>query len=70
MIRNLAVALGVSADAFLFEEGERAPADELKLQFEALSRLDPDERQVVQEVVESMLVKHEARRWIKAAAQE
>jgi len=69
-LKKLAVALRVIADQLLFDEDERAPADELKLQFGALSRLDPDERRVIQEVVESMLVKHEARHCIRAGAQE
>jgi transcriptional regulator with XRE-family HTH domain len=43
-IRKLAVALSASADMLLFEKDERGPDDELKLQFEAASRLDPEEK--------------------------
>ena len=39
-IRKLAVALSVSADMLLFEKDERGPDEDLKLQFEAVSRLD------------------------------
>lgn len=67
MLRKLAVALTVSADVLLFDEGERGPGDDLRLQFEAASRLDPDERQVVRELIEGMLLKHEARRWGRSA---
>lgn len=67
VLKKLAVALRVSADYLLFDEDERAPAEELRLQFEAVSRLDPDEKRVVQEVVESLLLKHEAKRWIRSA---
>jgi len=69
-LKKLAVALRVSADHLLFDEDERAPADELKMQFEAVARLDPDERRVIQEVVESILLKHDARRWIRPGAEE
>ena len=67
MLRKLAVALAVSADTLLFDEGERGPGEDLRLQFEAASRLDPDERQVVRDLIEGMLLKHEARRWGRSA---
>jgi len=66
VLRRLAIALRTSADTLLFDEHERGPDDELRLQFEAITRLDPDEKQVIREVVESMLIKHESKRWIKA----
>jgi transcriptional regulator with XRE-family HTH domain len=50
-IRKLAFALSVSADMLLFEEDERGPEDELKLQFEAASRLDPEEKKVILSVI-------------------
>lgn len=47
VIRSLPVARGGSADELLFADGERGP-DDLKLQFEAVSRFDPESKQVVQ----------------------
>ena len=47
---------------------ERGPDEELKLQFEAVSRLDPDEKKVVRSVIESIILRHEARRWAAADA--
>ena len=66
VLRDLAVALRVSADALLFEENERGPADDLRLQFEALSRLDEREREVVRELLEGMLIKHDAEQWMRS----
>lgn len=63
VIRKLAIALGVSSDQLLFGNEERGPDDELRLQFEAISRFDPDEKQVVRSLLEGMILKHEARRW-------
>lgn len=63
VIRSLAVALGVSADELLFAPDERGPSDDLKLQFEAVSRFDPEAKKVVQQVLESMILQQEARRW-------
>ena len=66
VIRSLAVALGVSADELLFAEDERGPSDDLKLQFEAVSRFDPEAKKVVQQVLDSMILQQEARRWSPA----
>jgi transcriptional regulator with XRE-family HTH domain len=63
VIRSLAVALGISADELLFAPDERGPSDDLKLQFEAVSRFDPEAKKVVQQVLESMILQQEARRW-------
>jgi transcriptional regulator with XRE-family HTH domain len=63
VLRNIAIALSVSTDALAFDEGERGPDDDLRLQFEAVARLDDDEKQVVRTVIEGILLKHEARRW-------
>ena len=39
-------------------------ADEsLKLQFEAVSKFDPEAKKVVQQVLDSMILQQEARRW-------
>lgn len=68
VIRKLARALSVSADALIFEQDERNPTDELRLQFEAVSQLPPEEQSVVKEVLESLIIKYQARRWDSARA--
>jgi hypothetical protein len=55
--------LSVSADLLLFGKDERAPDDDLRMQFEAVSRFDSDEKQVIRSLLEGMILKHEARRW-------
>ena len=67
-IRKMAVALSVSADMLLFEKDERGPDEDLKLQFEAVSRLDAEEKRVIRSVIESMILRHEARRWSQTPA--
>jgi hypothetical protein len=47
----------------VFDEAERGPSEDLRLQFEAIAGLDDDEKQVVRSVIEGILLKHEARRW-------
>lgn len=63
VIRKIATALQVSADMLLFGKDERGPDDELRLQFEAISRFNSDEKHVVRSLLEGMILKHEARRW-------
>jgi transcriptional regulator with XRE-family HTH domain len=62
-IRKLAIALSVSADELLFDEDERGPSDDLRLQFEAISQLPPEEMRVVKEVIEGLIIKYQSRRW-------
>ena len=57
-IRKLAVALNVSADMLLFEKDERGPDEDLKLQFEAANRLDPEEKNVIRSVIESIVLRN------------
>lgn len=63
VIKKLAVALSVTTDALLFDSEERGPEDDLKLQFEAVSRLSPEEKRIIRELIEGMLIKHEVKRW-------
>ena len=63
VIRAMALALGISADELLFDKDERGPDDALKLQFEAVTRFDPESKKVVQQVLDSMILQQEARRW-------
>jgi transcriptional regulator with XRE-family HTH domain len=63
IIRRLAIALGISADMLVFDAAERGPGDALRYQFEAVSQLLEDEQAVVKEVLESLIIKYQTRRW-------
>jgi transcriptional regulator with XRE-family HTH domain len=62
-LRKLAVALQVSADALVFNQDERGPDDHLKLQFEAVSRLTPTEKDAARMLLEGLILRHDASRW-------
>ena len=62
VIRKLAIALSVSADLLVFDKDERGPTEDLRLQFEAVGRLDPYDRNLVREVLDSIISRHDARR--------
>lgn len=63
VIKKLAVALGVSSDALIFDQAERGPDDDLRLQFEAIQRFSPEEKQVAKTLLESLIIRHESFRW-------
>lgn len=63
VFRRIALALNVSADMLLFETGEREPDERLKLQFEAVSKLDEKEREAVETMIAGVLHMHDAKRW-------
>lgn len=63
VLRALAVALSVSTDALVFNEDERGPDNpDLRLHLEALNQLDDDERATIINLIESVLLRHQARR--------
>jgi len=62
VIRKLAIALAVSADLLVFDKDERQPREELKRQFEALNGFDEEEIKVAKAVLESLILKHNAKR--------
>jgi transcriptional regulator with XRE-family HTH domain len=63
VIRKIATALQVSADMLLFGQDERGPDEDLRLQFEAISRFDEEEKRVIRSLLEGMILKNEVRRW-------
>lgn len=63
VFRDIAIGRSVTIDGLVFDDHERGPQDELRLAFEAIEHLDPEEQAVVRELIEAMLLKHEARRW-------
>lgn len=68
VIRRLAVELGVSADELLFDPGERGPDEDLRLQFEAISRFDPEDKKVARDVLDGLILKHQAKRVLTPAS--
>ena len=68
VIRRLAIALSVSADVLIFDKDERGPDDDLKLQFEAISRMSKDEKKIIKALLDGMILKHEAQRWSTPAS--
>lgn len=63
VLRALAVALAVTTDQLVFNDDERGPQDAtLRLHLQALDQLDDDEKATVVALIESVLLRHQARR--------
>lgn len=67
-LKRIAVAMSVTIDWLVFDEGERGPNDKLKLHFEAVSQLEPDEQRTIMEIIDGMLLKHDAKRYLNRAS--
>lgn len=65
VMKKLAIALTASTDWLLFEEDERGPDDQLKQQFEVLKQFDEDERRIALEVLDGLILKHQAKRMVQ-----
>lgn len=64
VMKKLAVALSTSTDWLLFDDSERGPDDALKLQFEAIRQFDEDDKRTALEVLEGLILKHQAKRMV------
>lgn len=59
---RLAKELHTTLDDLVFGEDQRGPTDDLRLQFEALSQFNEEDRKVAKAVLESLILKHNAKR--------
>ena len=66
-LRKIAVALGVTTDSLLFEDTERGPDEDLRLQFETIARMSGEEKRIIRELIDGMILKYQARRWVQPA---
>ena len=60
-LKKFAKAFAVTTDWLLFEEAERGPDDDLRLQFEAVSQFDEQEKALARGVLEGLILKHQAK---------
>ncbi len=61
---SLAHALHTILDDLVFEEGERGPSEQMRLQFEAISQLPDEDQRAVRAMLDGMIVKHQAKKMV------
>lgn len=66
-MRRLAIALSVSADLLVFDKDARGPDEDLKLEFEALSQFDAEDKAIAKKVLQELIIQHQAKCWSSAA---
>lgn len=59
VIRRLAIALGSSADSLVFDDHERGPAETLRYQFEAISRMPAQDQEAIRVLLDAVIVKNQ-----------
>lgn len=64
VLRKLAVELGVSADMLLFDKDERGPDDELRFQFETISKMSDEEKRIIRALLDGMIIKHQTKQMV------
>lgn len=62
VLRKLAIALNVPGDMLLFDEQEREPPEDFILQFEALAKLNAEDKKAVRAMIDGMLIRHQAKK--------
>ena len=62
-MKKIALAMNITIDSLVFDEGERDPDEDLRLQFEALSQFSSEEKKIAKAVIESLILKHDASRF-------
>jgi transcriptional regulator with XRE-family HTH domain len=65
VLKSLARVFAVSTDSLLFDEDERQPPDDLRLQFEAMREFSPEERAIARALIESLILRHSAHRFAR-----
>lgn len=61
VIRKLSIALGVSADMLIFDDGEREPDDSLRFQFQTICQFEEEDKKVAEAVLEGLILKYQAK---------
>lgn len=62
-LKKITLAFNITADELIFDATERSPPENLRLHFEAVSQLAPEDQQTVLNVIEGLMVKHQAQTW-------
>jgi transcriptional regulator with XRE-family HTH domain len=65
-LKMLATALHITTDSLLFDEFERGPDEDLRLQFEQVSQFDDEEKRVVRALIDGLTLKHQAKSQFQA----
>jgi len=63
-LKKIDVAMSITIDSLVFSPEERGPEEELQLQFEAVSHMPPEEKRIVQALLEGMIAKYQTKQLV------
>ena len=63
----MAKALHVTLDEAVFSEEDRAPSDDFRMQFDALSQFTDEEKMIAKALLDSLILKHTANQLARSA---
>ncbi len=63
-LTKLVQTLHISLDALVFDEGERGPDEDLRLQFEAVSHMPLEDKRIIKALLEGMIIKHQTKQMV------
>ena len=62
-LKKLSKTFCVTTDSLLFDEDELSPDADLALQFKAISSMSDEERFVIKQLLQGMIIKYSADKW-------
>ncbi len=62
-LKKISKTFRVTTDSLIFEQEELEPEPNLTLQFKAISNMPEQEKTVIKQLLEGMIIKYEAERW-------
>lgn len=63
-LKKIAIGLSLSLDDLVFEKDERNPDEDLRLQFEAVSRMPSEDKKIVKALLDGMIVKYQTKQLV------
>ncbi len=62
-LKKLAKTLRISIDSLVFDTEELTPDEDLALQFQAIAKMPDEQKAVIKQLIEGMIIKYETQRW-------
>jgi transcriptional regulator with XRE-family HTH domain len=59
VLKQIAIHLNISLDELIFDEHERDPAEDLRLRFELVSKMDEAYQSAIKIILDGMILKHQ-----------
>jgi transcriptional regulator with XRE-family HTH domain len=62
-LKRIALRFNITTDELIFDDAERSPPEDLRLHFEAVRQLAAEDQKTVLNVIDGLMLKHQAQTW-------